>query len=254
LQPDASQPSDPQAARPNWRKVSKLGVVAFLGVCAVLAGYTLFKSGKISQGWQLLSDLEQRLRPGEERAQSPSKSPSRKPTSGLHQKQRSKNNSSAGSALAQGRVPAAHTQNDTGQFRIEVVDHDRRMWMTLREPKVIRVIPAMPAEGVTDLKARQSSALPDQPPSIYLPGGAVYHVDARQALDTRVTAPQSSIVLEAVVGADGSVKSVESLSGPGSLAAVAMDAVSTWHFKPEYRNGQPVESVVKLTIEMTSAQ
>ncbi len=164
-----------------------------------------------------------------------------------------KNNSSTDSRLAQARVPAAYSQTDTGLFRIEVVDHDRRMWMTLREPEVIRVsAPAPPGGSLTDFKPSQSSAPPHQP-SIYMPGGAVYHVDSGQALDTRVTAPQSSIVLEAVVGADGSVKSVESLSGPGPLAAVAMDAVSNWHFKPEYRNGQPVESVIKLTIDMTSA-
>src|SRR6266705_4472712 len=261
LPPDALQPSAPQVAR-HWRKAVKLGVVAaFLGVCDVLAGYTLFKSGNINQGLQLLSDLKQRLRPAGERAPSPSKFPSSKPTARLHQKQRltprspgdPKNNSSTDSRLAQARVPAAYSQTDTGLFRIEVVDHDRRMWMTLREPEVIRVsAPAPPGGSLTDFKPSQSSAPPHQP-SIYMPGGAVYHVDSGQALDTRVTAPQSSIVLEAVVGADGSVKSVESLSGPGPLAAVAMDAVSNWHFKPEYRNGQPVESVIKLTIDMTSA-
>jgi TonB family protein len=54
------------------------------------------------------------------------------------------------------------------------------------------------------------------------------------------------IVLDVVVGRDGSVVDVRALNGPGELAQAAMDALRWWRFEPYQVDGQAV--VVETTV------
>jgi TonB family protein len=54
------------------------------------------------------------------------------------------------------------------------------------------------------------------------------------------------IVLDVVVGRDGSVVNVHALNGPDVLAQAAMDALRWWRFEPYRVDGQPV--VVETTV------
>ena len=60
-----------------------------------------------------------------------------------------------------------------------------------------------------------------------------------------------SVVLEAVISADGVIQNVKVLSGPAILSSAAERAVREWHFKPIYQNGQAVESKAKITVNFT---
>jgi TonB family protein len=62
---------------------------------------------------------------------------------------------------------------------------------------------------------------------------------------------QGSVVLQAVIGADGIIQDLHVLSGPGILAAAAQQAVREWHFKPVLQNGSPVETQAKITVNFT---
>jgi TonB family protein len=62
---------------------------------------------------------------------------------------------------------------------------------------------------------------------------------------------QGSVVLQAVIGADGIIQDLHVLSGPGILAAAAQQAVREWHFKPIVQNGQAVETKAKITVNFT---
>ena len=62
---------------------------------------------------------------------------------------------------------------------------------------------------------------------------------------------QGSVVLQAIIGADGSIQNLHVLSGPGILASAAQQAVREWRFKPILQNGQPVESQAKITVNFT---
>jgi len=62
---------------------------------------------------------------------------------------------------------------------------------------------------------------------------------------------QGSVVLKAVINADGTIEDLRVLSGPPILAAAAQQAVREWHFKPVLQNGQPVETMAKIVVNFT---
>jgi TonB family protein len=59
---------------------------------------------------------------------------------------------------------------------------------------------------------------------------------------------QGSVVLQALIGADGIIQNLHVLSGPGILSSAAQQAVREWRFKPIMQNGQAVESQAKITV------
>ena len=62
---------------------------------------------------------------------------------------------------------------------------------------------------------------------------------------------QGSVVLQAIIGADGIIENIRVLSGPAILAAAAQQAVREWRFKPVLQNGQPVETKANITVNFT---
>lgn len=59
-----------------------------------------------------------------------------------------------------------------------------------------------------------------------------------------------TVVLECVIGKDGTVESVKVLKGlPLGLTESATDAVKQWQFKPSTLNGKPVEVLYILTVK-----
>jgi protein TonB len=62
---------------------------------------------------------------------------------------------------------------------------------------------------------------------------------------------QGSVVLKAVIGADGIISDLHILSGPAILAAAAQQAVREWRFKPVLQNGQPVETMAKIVVNFS---
>ncbi|MGA8620386.1 MAG: TonB family protein [Candidatus Sulfotelmatobacter sp.] len=62
---------------------------------------------------------------------------------------------------------------------------------------------------------------------------------------------QGSVVLEAIIGADGVIEGLRVISGPSILSTAAQQAVRQWHFKPYLENGQPVETKARITVNFT---
>ena len=62
---------------------------------------------------------------------------------------------------------------------------------------------------------------------------------------------QGSVVLQAVVGVDGTIEDLRVLSGPAILTAAAQQAVRQWRFKPYLQNGQPVETKARITVNFS---
>jgi protein TonB len=60
---------------------------------------------------------------------------------------------------------------------------------------------------------------------------------------------QGVVVLETLVGTDGSVLDVRAVSGPEDLAPAAVDAVKWWRFQPYLVNGQAVQVKTTLAVE-----
>jgi TonB family protein len=62
---------------------------------------------------------------------------------------------------------------------------------------------------------------------------------------------QGSVVMQALIGADGVIENLHVLSGPAILTSAAQQAVREWHFKPYMLNGQPVETKARITVNFT---
>jgi TonB family protein len=62
---------------------------------------------------------------------------------------------------------------------------------------------------------------------------------------------QGSVVLQAVIGADGNIENLRVVSGPAVLATAAQQAVRQWRFKPYLQNGQAVETKTRITVNFS---
>jgi TonB family protein len=71
----------------------------------------------------------------------------------------------------------------------------------------------------------------------------IYPEGARQAN------VQGIVILEAVIGTDGTVVDVHAVSGPDELTPAALDAVKWWRFEPYLVNGQPVQVKTRLAVD-----
>ncbi len=59
---------------------------------------------------------------------------------------------------------------------------------------------------------------------------------------------QGPVILDALVGKDGAVQKLKTISGDPQLAVAATDAVRQWRFKPYYRNGRAEEFETRVTV------
>jgi len=59
---------------------------------------------------------------------------------------------------------------------------------------------------------------------------------------------QGSVVLETLVGTDGSVQKITPVSGNPELLQAATQAVQQWRFRPFLNNGQPQEFTTQITV------
>jgi len=62
---------------------------------------------------------------------------------------------------------------------------------------------------------------------------------------------QGTVVLEAVIGKDGTIQNLHVVSGHPMLTNAALDAVKEWRYKPYYLNGEPVEVVTTINVNFT---
>lgn len=59
---------------------------------------------------------------------------------------------------------------------------------------------------------------------------------------------QGKVVLEAIIGKDGTVENLKVVSGPNALQPSSLDAVRQWTYKPFLQNGEPVEVKTTITV------
>jgi protein TonB len=59
---------------------------------------------------------------------------------------------------------------------------------------------------------------------------------------------QGTVILQALIGKDGSIQNLHVVSGHPMLTGSALDAVKQWRYKPYFLNGEPVE--VETTVNV----
>lgn len=68
---------------------------------------------------------------------------------------------------------------------------------------------------------------------------------------TEATAVRGSVLLQALIAADGTVGEMRVISGPTILVSAAREAVQQWRFKPYLVNGKPVETYARVTVNFS---
>jgi TonB family protein len=64
----------------------------------------------------------------------------------------------------------------------------------------------------------------------------------------RIQRLEGSVVLDATIGRDGTVRSTKIVSGPVALAESAVTAVRNWRYNPATLNGNPTEVLTRITV------
>jgi len=62
---------------------------------------------------------------------------------------------------------------------------------------------------------------------------------------------QGTVVLQALIGKDGTIQNLHVVSGHPMLTSSALEAVKQWRYKPYYLNGEPVEVETTVNVVFT---
>jgi protein TonB len=62
---------------------------------------------------------------------------------------------------------------------------------------------------------------------------------------------EGRVELHAIIGTDGSIQSLEIISGDPLLIRSALEAVGEWRYRPTFLNGQAVEVDTHITVIYT---
>lgn len=102
----------------------------------------------------------------------------------------------------------------------------------------------------------QSAAKREQEPPVAIPSAATPEKSSYLLERVEPEYPEAAkqqhihgpVVLNALVGVDGSVRRVEVISGNPQLVKAAADAVRQWRFRPHHLKGRPVEFETRITV------
>ena len=82
-------------------------------------------------------------------------------------------------------------------------------------------------------------------------GLLVHQVAPQYPAQARQARIQGTVIVQAVIGKDGSVQNVHALRGPLPLIQSAVDAVKKWRYKPYTLDGEPVQAETQISIKFT---
>ena len=141
----------------------------------------------------------------------------------------------------------AITRNAIPPLEVEVVAGNSRSSIHLSSPEKVEQlggsVDSKPARQAPATLASQRVTL--QNTSAPQPKEPAYPLLGRQMK------VQGSVLLQAFIAADGTIRDLRVLSGPAILASAAREAAQRWQFKPYLQNGRPVETEAKITVNFT---
>jgi protein TonB len=219
---------------PLPRKLLLALVLLLVALAAVVVTDRRFWFG--SEQSDLDSDVTPAVASRTKQAPSAARQPQSQPTPASAAK---KHAPAATSAQPKSAVPpvVATTRTVLPPLNVEVVAGDSHRTIHPGMSK-IEIANAPNANPVTDAAGRERISAEAAPEASYPLLGQHMNV-------------QGSVVLKAVIGADGTIENLHVLSGPAILAVAAQQAVREWHFKPVLQNGQPVETMAKIVVNFS---
>jgi len=91
--------------------------------------------------------------------------------------------------------------------------------------------------------------LPAPVPAEVMEGLLTHKIEPIYPESARLANIQGVVVLDAVIGSDGTVVDVRPVSGPDELTPAAVDAVKWWRFQPYVVDGQPMQVRTRLAVD-----
>ena len=104
-----------------------------------------------------------------------------------------------------------------------------------------------PLLGTVRVSGAKNSALPLMAAALLTDQPAIPY-------PTNAKADQGAVVLQLLIGRDGTVQDVKFLQGSLAFARPAIDGVRQWKFKPYSMNGRPVSVQTVLTLKFKPGQ
>jgi TonB family protein len=158
---------------------------------------------------------------------------------------------SADSFKAKHSLPVStHPSSPAPKSKVEVAQPEASLVMYEHGKVVFRGTPSEVTSQVAvtgDSNAPEAADLPRPATNSYVLTRVVptYPEEARQQ---RVQGP---VVMNVLVGTDGSVQNVEVVSGDPRLAQAAVDSVRQWRFRPHNLKSNPVEFETRITVNFS---
>jgi protein TonB len=141
----------------------------------------------------------------------------------------------------------AVTRNVIPPLEVEVVAGNSRSTVHLSSPEKVEV-PVASADAKT---ARRAPATLASQRVTLENTAAPQPKEPTYPLLGRQMKVQGSVLLQALIAADGTVRDLRVLSGPAILASAAREAAQRWQFKPYLQNGRPVETEARIAVNFT---
>ena len=109
-------------------------------------------------------------------------------------------------------------------------------------------------EGWRELESKLPVHATPSQTSVTVPGDAmmrllIHRVDPVVSDTGKSTKLHGRVVLNAVIGSDGSVQSLEPVNGPEAMMRAAMDAIQWWRFQPYRMDGKAVQVATTLKVD-----
>lgn len=108
---------------------------------------------------------------------------------------------------------------------------------------VMSSVPAAVPKAATPQRVRVSQGVSQ--------GLLIHKVQPQYPPLARQARIQGTVVLQALIGKDGSIQNLHVVSGHPMLTNAALEAVKEWRYKPYYLNGEPVEVETTINVNFT---
>ena len=97
----------------------------------------------------------------------------------------------------------------------------------------------------------------ERPPirvSVIMEGSLIHRVEPVYPVMAKAARIQGTVLLQAVIGKDGTVQNLQIVSGPPVLVRAAREAVLQWRYRPYILNGSPIEVDTQISVNFRLAQ
>src|SRR5271165_882279 len=108
---------------------------------------------------------------------------------------------------------------------------------------VIGNVPATVPKAATPQRVRVSQGVSQ--------GLLIHKIQPQYPVLARQARVQGTVVLQALIGKDGTIQNLHVVSGHPMLTSSALEAVKQWRYKPYYLNGEPVEVETTINVVFT---